>query len=65
MNEILFNDVDEEIVLVEWVNSKKGMLNFIISDNRSGFFHYKDLAENIIEGDFFKVRLFGGGVNAR
>jgi hypothetical protein len=44
---------------------KKGMLNFIVSDKRSGFFHYKDLAENITEGDFLKVRLFGGGVNAR
>lgn len=65
VNEILFNDVDEEIVLVEWVNNKKGMLNFIVSDKRSGFFHYKDLVENIIEGDFLNVRLFGGGVNAR
>ena len=65
VSEILFNDVDEEIVLVEWVNNKKGMLNFIVSNQRSGFFYYKDLAENIIEGDFLKVRLFGGGVNAR
>ena len=55
--DILFLDVEEELVLIEFVNSDKKMLNFIKDKSMSGFFNYShDLKQPKI-GDVLKVRL--------
>jgi hypothetical protein len=60
-DEILFLDIEEDLVLVEFVNSDKKMLNFIKDETISGFFNYShDLKQPKI-GDVLKVRLLKVG----
>ncbi len=59
---IIFSDVLEEIVLVEFVNSDKKILNFIASDEKFGFFKYDRFIAKVNVGDTLKVR-FKVGVN--
>lgn len=60
--EILFNDIAEELVFVEFVNRDKKVLNFIISEVKYGFFKYNHLNINPQVGDILKVRFQGGSV---
>lgn len=53
---LLFSDVPEETVIVEFVNSDKKMLNFIASEAKFGFFKYDRFFPNIKVGDMLKVR---------
>lgn len=55
--ELLFQDVLEEVVAVEFVNNDKKMLNFIKDRNYKGFFSYKGLSLSPKIGDIIKVRL--------
>ena len=57
---ILFSDIEEEMVLVEFVNSDKKMLNFIASEEKFGFFKYDRFLKNVKVGDVLKVRFQGG-----
>ncbi len=57
---ILFSDIPEELVMVEFVNHDKKMLNFIASETRFGFFKYERLFKNVSVGDVLKVRFQGG-----
>ncbi len=57
---IIFVDVPEEIVLVEFVNKDKKMLNFIASDEKFGFFKYDRFLTKVNIGDTLKVRFKGG-----
>lgn len=59
---ILFNDVPEELVFVEFVNRDKKVLNFIVCENKYGFFKYNNLNLNPQVGEILKVRLQGGSV---
>ena len=57
---ILFSDVPEENVIVEFVNSDKKILNFIASESKYGFFKYERFFPEIRIGDILKVRFQSG-----
>ncbi len=53
---ILFEDVPEEIVVVEHVNSEKKILNFIASKTKHGYFKYDKQIDDVQIGDFLRVK---------
>ena len=57
---LLFSDVFEESVIVEFVNSDKKILNFIASEIKFGFFKYDRFFSDVKIGDTLKVRFQGG-----
>lgn len=57
---ILFSDVSEELVLVEFVNSDKRILSFIASENKFGYFKYDRFFSEVKVGETLKVRFQGG-----
>lgn len=57
--EILFQDIPEEIVVVEFVNENKKILNFVKDKQKFGFFKYSGLMETPQVGDLLKVRFNG------
>lgn len=59
---LLFNDVPEESVIVEFVNTDKKVLNFIASESKFGFFKYERFLSKVEIGDVLKVR-FQSGTN--
>ena len=58
--ELLFSDVIEEMVIVEFVNSDKKIINFIASETKFGFFKYDRFFSEVKVGDTLKVRFQGG-----
>ena len=59
---LLFSDVPEVSVIVEFVNADKKMLNFIESESKFGFFKYDRFFKDVKIGDVLKVR-FQPGIN--
>lgn len=57
---ILFYDIPEETIIVEFVNSDRKILNFIASETKFGFLKYDRFFKNVIIGDTLKVRFQGG-----
>ena len=57
---ILFNDVENESVIVEFVNIDKKVLNFISSEKKFGFFKYDRFLNNVKIGDTLNVRFQDG-----
>lgn len=57
---LLFSDVPEESVIVEFVNADKKILNFIASENKFGFLKYDRFFSDVKVGDTLKVRFQGG-----
>jgi hypothetical protein len=57
---LLFNDVPEESVIVEFVNADKKILNFIASETKFGFLKYDRFFSDVKVGDTLKVRFKGG-----
>ena len=57
---LLFSDVPEESVIVEFVNTDKKILNFIASETKFGFFKYDRFLSDVKVGDTLKVRFQGG-----
>lgn len=57
---LLFSDVPEESVIVEFVNADKKILNFIASETKFGFFKYDRFFSEVKVGDTLKVRFQGG-----
>jgi hypothetical protein len=53
---LLFSDVNEETIIVEFVNSDKKVLYFIASDVKFGFLKYDRFLKNVRIGDVLKVR---------
>lgn len=62
-DEILFQDTPEEIVVVEYVNVHKSMLNFVKDKNKHGFFNYSNQLDKPQIGDILRVRFRGDGDN--
>lgn len=62
-DEILFQDIPEEIIVVEFVNHHKTMLNFVKNKEKHGFFNYSKQLDKPQIGDILKVRFMGGGDN--
>lgn len=59
--EILFQDISEEIIVVEFVNEDKRMLNFVKDKRKYGFFNYSASLIKPKIGDLIKVRFNGKG----
>ena len=59
--EILFKNIPEEVIAVEFVNKSKSILNFIKDKQMHGFFNYKGYINNPNIGDILKVRFSGDG----
>lgn len=57
---LLFYDIPEEIIIVEFVNADKKILNFIASDTKFGFLKYDRFFREVKIGDILKVRFQGG-----
>lgn len=55
--EILYDDIEERIVVVQSVNEDKKILNFIQNKEKLGFFKYQKFLKNPKVGDILKVRL--------
>ena len=59
--EILFQDIPEEIIAVEFVNKNKNILNFVKNEQKFGFFNYSGKLDKPQIGDILKVRFNGDG----
>jgi len=59
--ELLFQDIPEEIIAVEFVNENKSMLNFVKDKRKFGFFNYSGNLTKPRIGDLIKVRFNGDG----
>jgi len=59
--ELLFMDIPEDIVIVEFVNKDKKILNFIKDKITNGFFKYHGLIHKPKVGDVLQVRLQNKG----
>jgi hypothetical protein len=57
--EILYLDVPEETILVEFVNKDKRMIHFVYDKSRHGFFKYAGFVDKPKIGDLLSVRLRG------
>jgi hypothetical protein len=57
---ILFLDIPEELIFVDFVNSDKKMLNFIATETKFGFLKYDRFFRYVKIGDVLKVRFQGG-----
>ena len=53
---LMFGDIAEENVIVEFVNTDRKILNFIASENKFGFFKYERFIKKVNIGDILKVR---------
>jgi hypothetical protein len=62
---ILYSDAPEELVFVEFVNSDKGVLNFIASEEKFGFFKFERFMKKAQPGDVLAVRFNGGALGGR
>lgn len=58
--EILFADIPAEYAVVEFVNSDKKMLNFIVSESVYGFFKYDRFLKKVRVGDTLAIRIQDG-----
>lgn len=54
---ILFSDIEEEIIVVQKVNKNNKILNFIKNKQKTGFFKYEKILQNPQIGDVLTVRL--------
>jgi tetratricopeptide (TPR) repeat protein len=59
--EVLFRDIPEEIIVVEFINEHKSMLNFVKDKRKFGFFNYSNHLKKPVIGDVLKVRFNGEG----
>jgi hypothetical protein len=57
---LLFYDIPEEILIVEFVNTDKKILNFIASESKFGFLKYDRFFREVKIGETLKVRFQGG-----
>ena len=57
--QILYSDLPEETIVIEYVNSEKKIINFIKDKNKSGFFKYSGLQIQPKLGEVYKARLEG------
>ncbi len=56
----LYQDIEEEYVIIEHVNKDKQVANFIADETKIGFFKYGRLLRHVNVGDVLKVRFETG-----
>jgi len=61
--EIIYADIPEEIVVIEFINKNKLIINFVKDKTKYGFFKYAGMIENPKIGDLLKVRFNGENHN--
>lgn len=54
--EILFQDIPEEVIVVEFVNRDKQMITFVKNRSHHGFFSYKSYLQRPEIGEVYKAR---------
>jgi hypothetical protein len=59
--EILFQDIPEELIVVEFVNENKNIISFVKDKQKFGFFNYAGKLIKPQIGDLLKVRFNGEG----
>jgi hypothetical protein len=57
--QILYSNLPEETIVIEYVNTERKIINFIIDKNKSGFFKYSGLKIQPKLGEVYKARLEG------
>lgn len=62
---LLFSDINEEFVIVDFVNFEKKIANFIASESKYGFFKYDRLLSEVKVGDVLNVRFQDGVVGGK
>lgn len=55
--ELLYADLPEHLVAIEFVNHEKSILSFVKDKKMNGFFNYEGLINNPKIGDLLKVRI--------
>jgi hypothetical protein len=60
-DEILFQDIPEEVIAVEFVNENKNILHFVQSKRKFGFFKYEGKLDKPEIGEILQVRFDGQG----
>lgn len=55
--ELLYSDIPEHLIAVEFVNHNKNILSFVKDKTLNGFFNYDGLVNNPKIGDILKVRI--------
>jgi hypothetical protein len=60
---LLFSDVPEETVIVDFVNTDRKIANFIASESKFGFFKYERFIKTLQIGDTVRVRFNGNGID--
>ena len=55
--EVLYNNHEEIVIVIDFVNTNKKVVNFIKDKKINGFFSYKHLKMNPKTGDIYKARL--------
>lgn len=59
--EILYSDVLEEPVIIEFVNKDKKLAHFIASETKFGYFKYERFIDKLVPGDVVNVRFHDKG----
>ena len=59
--ELLYRDIPEEVIVVEFVNKDKKMISFVKDKKKHGFFKYAGYLHKPQIGDIIKVRFDGEG----
>ena len=54
---ILYSDLPEQLIVIEFVNKNKNMVNFIKNKTINGFFNYKNIIKRPKIGEVYNVRL--------
>jgi len=55
--EILYSNLPEHIIVIEFVNKNKHIVNFIKNKTVNGFFNYKNIIKNPKIGEIYSVRM--------
>jgi hypothetical protein len=53
---LLYSDINEETIFIDFVNKEKKMANFITDKNENGFFKYERFFNELKIGDLLQVR---------
>ncbi len=55
--EILFGELPEQVIVVDFVNTEREILSFVAEDGSHGTLKYKKRLRNVRIGDLFRVRM--------
>ena len=57
--ELLYQDIPEELAIIDYVNLEKGIISFTINKNKRGFFKYNGNIKALRIGDSIMIRFNG------